>query len=210
MAREQFDKYTWGGEVLLQDEELPETLDDCARSPVKLTAYILNTLIASEFNDVQIILDMKKIIVRLVEIKEIMFRGETLETRWDLDNPTHATAFAYYLFMDKEPAEPCKQCTSKNCKGPCKECIAGSYNEMKGACTNCYYSGNGHRCSHRRETEKKKIDEKVSAAAQFVGFAREVLKEATDAELAMWIGWIREEKAAREENNSPSKKRRLM
>ncbi|KAI3343813.1 hypothetical protein F4824DRAFT_494071 [Ustulina deusta] len=200
----QFQDFLFNDHPLDHEINIPDDIGECLNA-VQQTGWILKELIACEHNDVQMILDETKKIIRLVNIKEIYVRGEEQKVDWNLDTATHATAFAHYLFLEATVHTICQQCPRKNIKGPCDTCVTGTRDDMKGACTNCYYSGYGHRCSIRLEREREEKRKECLARGPFLEFTDELLKGATDAELAEWRHWVREAKRAREEDALPRK-----
>lgn len=68
---------------------------------------------------------------------------------YDITEPHHARAMAYYL-LDVGTRKPlCKYCQSEQGLGPFKACIIPDDPDATGACTNCIYMKRASKCSHR-------------------------------------------------------------
>ncbi|KAI0406517.1 hypothetical protein F4802DRAFT_558080 [Xylaria palmicola] len=96
------------------------------------------------------VMDTKKNIIRLIEIKKIWKEGKLCDTEFHLRRAEQQCAAAWYLFEPKRNTDPCQQCAKRNSKGPFVECVASSSEVGTGACFNCYYSGTSMACSIRR------------------------------------------------------------
>ncbi|KAJ2995084.1 hypothetical protein NUW58_g1374 [Xylaria curta] len=209
MAGPVFTDFKWNDRPLCAEDEIPSALEDCHDAEA-LTAYVLKLLMASKHNYVHIVLEEHKNIVRLIDIKKITRHGGTRDADWNFHIAARATAFAYYLFFDKTEIEACQQCNSQHSKGPCVECVSSTSDIMSGACTNCYYSGNGRNCSIRKRLEREKAEEERLALPKFNGFSQEDLKEATDEQLVKWLRMIDAAISQRVGESMLSKKRRRL
>ncbi|KAI0199951.1 hypothetical protein F4808DRAFT_430893 [Astrocystis sublimbata] len=148
MATRQYQDFRWNGEPLPDEAQVPEDFDDCIDG-VQITAWILKHLLKCSSHLSRVCLNENKDIARLFQPKTLIAKDRITEADWDIQTSAHATAITYYLFTLKANSEDCRQCCSRISSGPCVECVSGKLLIMKGACSNCYYSSNGFRCSLR-------------------------------------------------------------
>ncbi|KAH7012116.1 uncharacterized protein B0I36DRAFT_356214 [Microdochium trichocladiopsis] len=128
--------------------------------------------------------------------------GELGTFEWKHDGRQRAKAIALYILMEKKNTSDCHACAGSG-NGPGAECIAGPPAEIDGACTNCYYSGTGKKCSLRVEYEKKAERERLRAEGKFIPISEDCLGLIETAELETWVDWIEEELVKRRVAQKP-------
>ncbi|KAI0517298.1 hypothetical protein F5B22DRAFT_116387 [Xylaria bambusicola] len=208
-THERLHEYIFGETALKANNIVPKYQKDC-ENDAELTLWIVDELLQSAHNYVQRLLDENKVLRRLINIKTIRVKGEEVKASWDLWTPEHAYAFACYLFLENKGTEACKQCQNCRSTGPMGGCIAGDMQYMKGACACCYYSGSGKRCSRRLTMEEEEAEKKAKKRPKFQGFTTALLKDASNEEIELWLGWVEAEMEERASaRQPPSKKRRV-
>ncbi|KAI1167952.1 hypothetical protein F5B18DRAFT_599509 [Nemania serpens] len=181
---------------------IPESLEACT-TPQEQMAFIVNKLRLCVFNQPRHLLDQTQTVLRLFEAKEIWRRGLKINAPFTLMEARHFTAIAYYMFTGNPAPNPCRQCTSTRSSGPAQDCIVAA--DLSGACTNCYYSGAGHACSIRVETEKEAAKQQKRGHG-FTEFTEEMLEEATSEQLRRWKRVLEKELSERTAYKSPNEK----
>ncbi|KAI1387326.1 uncharacterized protein F4822DRAFT_406152 [Hypoxylon trugodes] len=132
--------WKWEGIPLPKLEEQPD--EPHLLSSIDLTSWVVNQLRTSRYNDVRDIIEGKKDLVRLIELKERRERGDKVTATIQLTRQQRFSSSAAYLVTEPTNKEPCQQCNSRSSSGPCALCIAGGPELFTGACTNCQYSSN--------------------------------------------------------------------
>ncbi len=137
-----------------------------------------------------------QVVERLSELKPIYVDGKKVDAPWKMTEARHARAIAMYLHVKKENIAACTNCSNEHkSRGPGNECVAGDASLYGGACSNCYYSGLGHRCSFRLgkfslhhlrgikltsvANDEKKQDALAKEEPKFTGFTKSMLEKAT-------------------------------
>ncbi|KAI0201371.1 hypothetical protein F4808DRAFT_459861 [Astrocystis sublimbata] len=171
--------------------QIPATFSAC-NNPTARTAWLINALLELEYEESRSFLEANKHLVRLIDIKPIYEKGVEVSANWDLDISRHASALAYYLFLPKAEIE--------------------DLGFMKGACTNCYYSGNGPNCSIRKKLEEKRKVKALQERRAFRAFTPAIFREASNQKLIEWkerIDGALRKREAGGRNLRSNRKRRL-
>ncbi|KAL7627840.1 hypothetical protein AAE478_002035 [Parahypoxylon ruwenzoriense] len=136
------DNWRWQDQPL---ESPPEDVDP--NNSLELTSWVLDQLRSSRYNDSRDLIEAGKTIKRLVELKQLRESGEKVLPKIELERQQKMSAFAAFLTLDQVNTSPCKQCTSKKSRGPCKNCVAAGPEYFNGACFNCQFSSTAAGCS---------------------------------------------------------------
>ncbi|KAK3983789.1 hypothetical protein QBC44DRAFT_386248 [Cladorrhinum sp. PSN332] len=206
----ELEAFTWNN-IALSDPDY--SWEDCA-TPLEYTTLVVKMLIDPRKTTAGIhrILSGGKTLKRLYTPHRYRVAGQ-MRTAGPPDMQRglahRGVAIALYLFGEgKAPSNRCQQCSSHHHTGPANECWVPSDMLTERACTNCYYSGTGHNCSHRKEHEAKMLKregEKDAAVAKPVTL--EYLDIQDDDTLKQWRGDIEDEiKHRLDRPGSPKKK----
>ncbi|KAK0655395.1 hypothetical protein B0T16DRAFT_396835 [Cercophora newfieldiana] len=95
-------------------------------------------------------------------------------------------AIAYFLFEKKARTKTdCSTCNADDHRGPMQACIVpANLTLTQGACLNCYYTGKGVKCSHRKEYE---LRERMEDDENWVPITEEELKYLTTGEIDVYL-----------------------
>ncbi|KAI1109059.1 hypothetical protein F5Y14DRAFT_458603 [Nemania sp. NC0429] len=153
--------------------EVPATYEAC-RTDVERTAFLIEKLRVCQFNYPRYLLEQTQQVLRLWKPKKIKRNGAVIDAPVEFNDNRRATALALYMFAGDEAQEACRQCASKQSTGPAHYCVVakGHMNGLRGACTNCSYSGNGTRCSIRVDEENAEKENELPKRSEFQGSSR--------------------------------------
>ncbi|KAL2147531.1 hypothetical protein VTI28DRAFT_8786 [Corynascus sepedonium] len=156
------------------------------------------------------ILDKHREVQRLFHSKTYFSQGKKVLAEPKLNNQTRATAIASFIFEEAELKEPsCKQCDSYQSRGPASTCCVTTGKWGAGACTNCYYSGQGKACSLRVEAQKKEAEKLATQEKnEFEMCTAEQLRDVPHDTLLEWLQMVKDEMNKRRVAKVPVKKRR--
>ncbi|KAK6062462.1 hypothetical protein SCUP515_13348 [Seiridium cupressi] len=137
---------------------------DVIATKLDQTAWILKQLCQGKDASTARILDNAQgKVVRLWQPKSYRIDGDLHIKRPQFEKSYHLQGMALYLFQDEPIFDQCDQCKKDNQEGPSSECISFGEDVIEGACTNCYGTGQGQRCSLREKlkAEKKAMEARV-------------------------------------------------
>ncbi|KAI2618058.1 hypothetical protein GGS26DRAFT_391863 [Hypomontagnella submonticulosa] len=204
-AHEPLGSWKWNDTALTAPEG-EVSLED----PLEYTSSIVDRLRGSLYNDVRELIESKKNLTRLIELKTLRQHGFKTFPKIELDRQQKMSALAAYVTIDQSNSAPCKQCQNKKSRGPCTLCIAGSTNLFNGACTNCQFSSTASLCSFYKGKAGKSKKGKDGDDSEF-DITVERLENATTRTLEIWEKMIQDELERRERrqiSGSPNKRRR--
>ncbi|KAI1655885.1 hypothetical protein F4813DRAFT_391167 [Daldinia decipiens] len=182
-----------------QEEDLVAPDEDVDfNNTLELTSWIVDQLRACPYNDVRSLIEKKKNITRLVQLKQLREKGTIVHPKLHLERQQKMSALAAFVTIDKVNSDPCKQCLHTKSRGPCAECVAGNNNLFNGACTNCQFSSTASACSfyegkNRKAKKHGRSTSNDDHSSERFYLTPEVLEELTTRELERWRNMIENE-----------------
>ncbi|KAK6062461.1 hypothetical protein SCUP515_13347, partial [Seiridium cupressi] len=182
--------FSFGGQTFNDVQDDFDAIDEA----MDQTAWILKQLCESKHNATRHYLQAAPDrVVRLWQPKTWYVKSDKVIAGANVETPEQSLGMAYYLFADTIDITECAQCKNKKSRGPGTECVHVGKTGMLGACTNCYGTKQGQRCSIRKELAEREKAVAAMAKGHFVAFTPEMLSKTTTSKLKEWQAMFREE-----------------
>ncbi|KAI1151912.1 hypothetical protein F4825DRAFT_476521 [Nemania diffusa] len=156
--------FTWQGDPLPRP---PNSHEEC-QTDEEATAFLIQKLLLCSDPHSRLLLEETQTVRRLCQLQKILrwrFVPAWISHPTLTNNLRITTAIAYYLLAGIEAPVTCNRCAEQDVFGPGEKCVVVD-NRFLGACTNCYYSGVGKRCSIRMAEEERVMEEYWRRVAQ--------------------------------------------